>query len=339
MVTQTLERLATVTNIDTDIDFDHAGGDGEEARGLIFNIQRFSIHDGPGIRTTVFLKGCSLQCFWCHNPEGMRAKIEVQLHPEKCIACDECIRLCPPHARVIENGVRVLHRNLCDACGLCTDACFAGAMELTGHTATVDEVMREIAQDRAFYMTSGGGVTLSGGEPVLQSAFALQVLQACKEAGIPTAIETAGNYPWSKLAPLLPYVDLVMMDLKQMDSAKHRWATKVPNERILDTARQLALTDKPILFRIPVIPTVNDQPDEVRATANFVHALIDLRANSATNPAPITLELLPFHKLAGDKYRSLDLDHRAADLEPLSHEQMLALAEVANGCGVAVHCR
>ena len=308
-------------------------------RGLIFNIQRFSIHDGPGIRTTVFLKGCSLQCFWCHNPEGMRAKIEVELHPERCIACDECVGVCPTHARKIENGVRVLNRDLCDACGLCIDACFAGAMEITGHTASVDEVMREIAQDRAFYISSGGGVTLSGGEPVLQSDFALAILQACKASGIQTAIETAGNYPWSMLAPLLPHIDLVMMDLKQMDSAKHRWATKVPNERILETARQLALTDLPILFRIPVIPTVNDQPDEVRATANFVHSLVELRARTTLYPAPITLELLPFHKLAGDKYRSLDMDHRAEDLQPLSHEQMLALAEAASQCGIAVHCR
>jgi pyruvate formate lyase activating enzyme len=266
---------------------------------------------------------------------------EIQLYPERCIGCDECIRLCPEGARTFVNGVRTLDRGLCTTCGLCTDACFAGAMEMTGQTLTVNDVMRDVQQDRDFYEASGGGVTLSGGEPVLQGGFAGSILEACKQAGIHTAIETAGNYPWPMLEALLPCVDLVMMDLKQMNPAKHRWATGASNERIIENARHLAQTHKPILFRIPIVPTVNERIEEVQATANFVRTLIELRASDAPEmiPAPIDLELLSFHKLAGDKYRSLGLENRAADLQPLPSSTMIALANAASDGALTVRCR
>jgi len=214
-------------------------------------------------------------------------------------------------------------------------------MGLIGRTVSVDDVLRDALQDRAFYEASGGGVTLSGGEPVLQTEFARALLAACQQAGVHTAVETAGNYPWHMLVMLLPFTDLVMMDLKQMDPAKHRKATGASNERIFDNARCLAQTDKLIVFRIPVIPTVNDQPGEVRATALFVRTLMESRATgSSDRPAgPISLELLTFHKLAGDKYRSLDLDNCAADLQPLPKAAMHALVDVAGARGVPVQCR
>lgn len=298
------------------------------AQGFVFHIQRFSVHDGPGIRTTVFLKGCSLHCFWCHNPEGIRPGPDVQLHPAKCIACDECIRVCPEGARSIVDGVRVLDRDRCTVCGLCVEQCFAGAMTIAGQETTLDDVMREVLCDRAFYDQSGGGVTLSGGEPMLQPEFAREVLMRCKAEGIHTAIETAGNYPWHFVEPALPYIDLIMMDLKQMDDAKHRWATGVSNTRPIETAHRFVMTDKPILFRTPVIPTVNDENDEVEAIAQHVHRLIEERRRVG-NPAPISYELLPFHPLAGDKYLSLGLDNRAAGLQPLSKTRMHALSEIA----------
>ena len=219
-------------------------------------------------------------------------------------------------------------RDRCTACGLCAEQCFAGAMTLVGREITVEALMEEVLSDRAFYEQSSGGVTLSGGEPMLQPEFAREVLMRCKEAGIHTAIETAGNYPWHFVEPALPYIDLIMMDLKHMDDSKHRWATSVSNSRLLETARRFALTNKPILFRTPIIPTVNDQNEEVAAIAQHVNWLIDTRKR-AGNPAPICYELLPFHQLAGDKYRSLGLDHRAAELKPLSKARMHELNEIA----------
>ena len=311
----------------------------DSTTGSVFSIQRFSIHDGPGIRTTVFLKGCSLRCFWCHNPEGIHLKPEIQFFPERCIGCDECIRACQHGAALLVDGNRVYDRARCVACGACVDTCYAGAHVLTGKTMRVEEVVAEVMRDRAFYDTSNGGVTLSGGEPALQAEFSAAILRRCKAEGMHTAIETAGNVAWESLALVLGGTDLVMMDLKHMDPAKHRWATGVANERLLANARRLAETDRPILFRIPVIPTVNDTAEEVAAVAGYVRELIDLRASNGGAPDAISLELLPFHRLAGDKYRSLGLDYRASDLRPLSKQQMASLAEAASASGVKVMSR
>ena len=308
--------------------------------GVVFSIQRFSIHDGPGIRTTVFLKGCSLHCFWCHNPEGIRLKPDIQFFPDRCIGCDECVRVCQHGAAIIENGVRIYDRSKCVVCGECVETCYAGARVLTGKTMTVDAVVSEVMQDRAFYETSGGGVTLSGGEPVLQPLYAHAILERCKALGLHTAIETCGNVRWEDEERMLPVSDLIMMDIKHMDSKKHRWATGAPNERILSAARKFAATDKPIIFRIPVIPTVNDTVEEVTAIATFVRELIDLRNNAGGDgDHTISLELLPFHRLAGDKYRSLDMDYRAKDLKTPGKEHMNALTEAARSRAVETRSR
>jgi pyruvate formate lyase activating enzyme len=194
---------------------------------------------------------------------------------------------------------------------------------------TAEEVVQEVMKDRPFYETSKGGVTLSGGEPVLQPEFSLEILTRCHAEGIHTAIETAGNVPWADLEMLMPVTDLVMMDLKHMDSASHRAAVGVPNERLLANARRLiAETDKPFLFRIPVIPGVNDSPEAVGAVAAFVREMIDLRASTGQT-GKISLELLPFHRLAGDKYRSLEMDNRSKDLVPPSKEKMVELVNAA----------
>ncbi|WP_119070872.1 glycyl-radical enzyme activating protein [Aggregatilinea lenta] len=303
--------------------------------GTVFDIQRFSLHDGPGIRTTVFLKGCSLRCFWCHNPESIRRPPEIEFYPERCIGCGACVALCEHGANTItDDGVVTYDPQQCTVCGECIDDCFANARVLVGRAWSVDEVMAEILQDRSFYGDEGG-VTLSGGEPMLQADFTAALLARCRAEDIHTAIETAGHYPWSTLEPVLPLVDLVMMDLKHLDSERHRDGTGVPNTHILSTARHLATeTDKPLLFRTPVIPTYNDAPEVIDRIAGFVRDLIAARAASCAvrgeTPAPVRYQLLRFHQLAGDKYRGLGRANRARDLEPLSKAQMDALSQRAH---------
>ena len=311
--------------------------------GVVFNIQRFSIHDGPGIRTTVFFKGCSLFCFWCHNPEGRSAKPDIQFIAGRCIVCGECGKVCLHDGHDFSDGAHTYHRERCQACGRCVDGCFAGALQMAGKEMTVDEVMRDVVSDRSFYQTSGGGVTLSGGEPLLQRDFAQAILERCRAEDIHTAIETCANCRWQDLASLLPYTNLVMMDLKHIDPTKHRAVTGVSNERILANAERLMETSVPVLFRTPVIPTVNATADEIAAIARFVRHLGERRAawnlqTEAGAPLP-SLELLPFHKLAGDKFRSLGCDDPAAGLTPLSREQMQALAAVARQEGIDVKLR
>ena len=305
-------------------------------RGTIFHIQRFSIHDGPGIRTTVFFKGCPLGCFWCHNPEGLRREPEILIHPTRCIACLACQAVCPAGAHGTRpDSERVYQRERCQACGRCVDECFAGALELAGRVTTVDDVVDEVLRDLPFYESSGGGVTLSGGDPTLQPAFAEAILRACQMHRIHTAVETAAHCRWSVLASLLPVTDLVMMDLKHMDSDRHRWATGVPNETILQNARRLADAGKPVLFRVPVIPTVNDAPEDISAIVEFVSSL----KKAAGDGAAISLELLAFHPLAGDKYQSLGLSNRAAGLQSPGAAQMQKLADIVASYGLDLRRR
>ncbi|GAB4525507.1 MAG: glycyl-radical enzyme activating protein [Anaerolineae bacterium] len=305
-------------------------------KGLIFDIQRFSVHDGPGIRTTVFFKGCSLRCFWCHNPEGLRAQREIRFVPDRCIVCGACVTVCPEGAHVLAQGRHIYYRERCRQCGQCVETCYAEALQQVGRLATVEEVVQDILSDRAFYDTSGGGVTLSGGEPVLQPEFAAAILARCREERIHTAIETAGHYPWEQLARLLPLLDLVIMDLKHIDPGKHRWATGASNERILANARLLAQSGANVLFRVPVIPTVNDTPEEIGAIAAFVRDLSGERRNGASAPGPIPLELLPFHRLAASKYRSLGMRYEADELTSIPRERLDALAEAARSHHEAV---
>ena len=310
------------------------------ATGTIISMQRFSIHDGPGIRTTVFFKGCSLRCFWCHNPESIRAGQEIQFYPDRCIGCQECAAVCGQKAHRFDDGDHLYDRNACIVCGQCVDICCATAVELAGRRVSADEVLREVLADRAFYARSGGGVTLSGGEPVLQRDFAQAILESCKREGLQTALETAGNCRWEDLAALLPVTDLVMMDIKHMDPVRHKQATGATNERILANARQVAAANCPVIFRIPVVPTVNDTVEAVGAVAAFVAELGRLGAAERCRAYGVPqLELLPFHRLAGDKYRSLGLAYRAGALAPPTKAWMAELTAVAAQHNIVVRCR
>ncbi len=297
-------------------------------QGTITEIQRFSVHDGPGIRTTVFLKGCNLRCFWCHNPETHRPEPELQLQLERCIGCGACLAVCETGAHQMVDGERAFERELCVACGRCAQECYAEALTLVGRRVDVAEVMREVMADRPFYENSGGGVTLSGGEPLLQPAFCEALLGACRAEGIHTAIETAANVPWERISELLPLVDLVMLDVKVLDQAVHRQATGVGNERILANVERLGATDKPLIVRTPVIPGVNDEPETIAAIAQFAARL----------PRLVYYELLPFHPMAASKYDGLGRDYAARSLKRPTPESMEQLAEAARVHGITVRC-
>lgn len=265
-------------------------------QGTIFNIQRFSTHDGPGIRTTVFFKGCNLKCLWCHNPESISFRNEIAFHRERCIGCGRCFQVCPKEAhREDEEGVHFIDRSRCDGCLLCAENCFAEALTGVGTEVSIARLMKSILTDLPYYENSGGGVTFSGGECMAQVDFLAEALMACKEKGIHTAVDTAGNVPWDSFVKILEYTDLFLYDLKAFDSATHEHLTGSGNERILDNLMRLCRTGKRIFVRIPLVPGWND--GEIEGIARFLHGLPVER-----------VELIAFHRLGEGKYKSLDID-------------------------------
>ena len=271
--------------------------------GLIFNIMRFSLHDGPGIRTTVFLKGCPLSCSWCHNPEGRKRKPDLMFFESRCVRCGECVRACPHGATVLENGaVRIT--GACRACGTCVDVCAAGARELAGRWVTAREVMEEIERDRLFWEESGGGLTFSGGEPLFQPQFLGALLEACRERNIHTAVETCGYASQRVLLRVARRVDLFLFDLKLLNSVKHRLHTGRGNELVLSNLGALAETGREIIIRYPVIPGINADEANVRQMLQFLEKLRLRR-----------IDLLPFNPAGAEKYRRLRLVPREIDGE------------------------
>jgi len=270
----------------------------DQVVGRIFDVKRFAVHDGPGVRTTFFLKGCPLRCAWCHNPESMSREVELAFYPEKCIACGACVDACPQDAQDrSESRSNGYLRERCDLTGACLDVCYAEALVLHGRDVTVDDVLAEACVDRAFYEESGGGITLSGGEPLAQAEFVREVFQACQRAGIHTALDTSGQVAWGAFEGVLPWVDMVLYDLKHVDSELHRAYTGVGNERILENLWKLSQLGIPIEVRMPIVPGVNDGAEEIEGAARLL--------SEAENIAAV--RLLPYHRLAGEKYASLGL--------------------------------
>ncbi len=263
------------------------------ASGLIFDIQRFCLHDGPGIRTTVFFKGCTLRCRWCHNPESVARGPEVYFWAQRCVRCGACARACARGAISSASRRRVLRRR-CDACGACARACPAGALEVIGRRMTVREVLAVVGRDEPFYRSAGGGVTLSGGEPLAQLEFALELMEACRAAGLHVALDTAANVPAKDFAAAVAAADLVLFDLKHPDPQVHRRFTGASNARVLGNLAVLSRAGVPFIARVPVIPGFSDSSETLLAIARL-----------AADAGATELDLLPYHTLGEPKRRRL----------------------------------
>lgn len=255
-------------------------------QGTIFDIKRYAIHDGPGIRTTIFFKGCPLTCVWCHNPESHALEPEIFYWDDRCIRCRACVEACPEGALAWKDGGVETDRSRCDRCGACVSICPAGACELVGRTVTVDEVMREAEKDSLFYEESTGGVTLSGGEPLAQPGFCRALLQRCRSLGINTALDTAGYAPEVSLLAIAELVNLFLYDLKGIDEGRHRAYTGVANTVILRNLKCLDRLGKRIWIRFPLIRGINDDLDHVTRLGEFVATLSSVEA----------IHVLPYHQ-------------------------------------------
>ena len=266
--------------------------------GMIFDIQKFSIHDGPGIRTTVFLKGCPLRCRWCHNPESQAQRVELSFTPDRCIGCGYCFKHCPHQLHKMNGDQHVIDRDACRVCGTCAAQCYAQAIEMVGREATVEEVIEDVLRDRPFYETSGGGMTLSGGEPLAQIDFTHALLERAKAEELHCCIETSGFGAYDNLARIAPMLDLWLYDLKDMDNERHIDSTGLPNTGIIANLRRLHDDEATILLRLPIVPGVNDRTDHFKAVAELAAELPRLQG----------VEVMPYHRLGEGKLERLGID-------------------------------
>jgi pyruvate formate lyase activating enzyme len=275
-------------------------GHAVEPSGVVFDVRRYAVHDGPGIRTTVFLKGCPLRCAWCHNPESQSPQPQLLVRATRCLRCGACVAACPHGALELRDGRVETDPGACAMCGACVDACPAEARATIGASMTVTDVLREVERDRLFYEDSGGGVTFSGGEPLAQAEFLLGLLGACRGRGLPTVLDTCGHAPVGHFLRAIALADLVLFDVKHADGERHREGTGVGNERILENLRHLAASDVAWIVRVPLVPGFNDAAEDLGAIAALLAAL----------PRVPPVQLLPFHAAAEEKHRRFGLPYR-----------------------------
>lgn len=294
--------------------------------GIIFDIEKFAIHDGPGIRTTVFFKGCPLNCWWCHNPESQSPDQERWFWARRCIRCGACVDACTHGAISLSDDLIVTDDALCRVCGDCTKVCQTEARQIIGRQVTVAEVMAEIEKDVIFYDQSGGGVTFSGGEPLMQPDFMYALLASCEEREIHTVVDTSGLAAWKTLQRISSKVDLFLYDLKVMDRERHRRYTGVSNELILSNLRALALQGSQIAVRMPLIPGVNDDDENLSKMCEFVASLAH----------PPSVSLLPYHKAGVDKYAHLRRTCALPDTESPSDERVAEIKATLQRFGLDV---
>jgi pyruvate formate lyase activating enzyme len=313
----------------------------KQLTGRVYDIQGFSVQDGPGIRTTVFLKGCPLRCPWCHSPESQQFHKQLSWIAMRCLGvarCGKCLPACNKGAVSLGKVTRhaVTHediqlvridRAVCDNCGDCASACHPKALFMCGTDYTVEEIVARVSKDLPFYEHSGGGVTISGGEPLSQPAFTLELLKGLRERGIHTALDTTGYAPYENLEAVLPYTDLFLYDLKHMDSAQHRAAVGVPNELILENARKLAAAGGKLQVRVPIVPRFNDAGKNLRATGAFCKSL---------GGAVTVIQLLPYHNLGVMKYQRLDEDSVVLEAVPPGEEKIEEIKHLLEDIGLPV---
>jgi len=295
-------------------------------RGIVTDFKRFAVHDGDGIRTTVFLQGCPLACIWCHNPECIPRDVKLLFYHEKCTSCGACVGACAQGVHEITaEGKHILHREKCIHCGACEKVCPIEALKLSGREMDTDEVLSVVLEDKMFYETSGGGMTISGGEPTMQPEFTLSLLKAAKDAGLNTALDTCGLTTWSIYEAMLPYVDAFLFDVKHIDSAAHKALTGAPNERILENLRALSKAGARIDIRIPLIPTLNDAPETLDAIGVLLSEI-----------KPHKIKLLPYHDYARSKYSALEIPDTMPHVERPTPDHMEACAAILRAHGLEI---
>ena len=294
--------------------------------GIIFDIKRYAIHDGPGIRTTVFLKGCPLRCQWCANPESQKASPEIAFMPSECIGCGGCADVCPEKAMTLKKGLPLRDPASCVSCGSCADQCPSEALQLMGRSTTVDAVFDDISADQPFWERSGGGVTLSGGEPLMQLDFAAALLRRCHENYLHTVLDSCLQVPAKSLGAVYADVDLFLCDLKLMSASRHREFTGFTNELILKNLTLLLESDKDILVRRPLIPGLNDDTDELNAFGDFLGSL---------RPG-VQVELLPYHRLGESKFERLGREYLLSEIAPPTKEDLAAAKQIVEKYDIEV---
>jgi len=293
--------------------------------GFIFDIKRLALHDGPGIRTTVFFKGCPLRCWWCHNPESISKHAEIGIIEHKCIGCGKCRDVCDQSALCFSGSGKIkLDRQRCNTCGKCVETCFSGALELYGKNVTVEDVEQRVLEDTLFYETSGGGITVSGGEPLLQVDFCAELFAKLKKKNIHIAVDTCGAVPWNSFERIIQYTDIFLYDLKQINAGLHKNYTGLTNTQILDNLQKLSHCAKEIEIRMPIIPEINDSADGIRQAGEFIKGLYRIPR----------VRLLPYHSLAGSKYNAINMQNRMSPTHSPSEKDLADIADILRNCGV-----
>ena len=293
---------------------------------FITNIQRFSLNDGPGIRTTIFFQGCNMDCSWCHNPETQSRKPMLMFYENKCIGCGKCFETCPVGAHKIADGNHVIDRTLCTSCGTCTESCFSGALVMSSREYTVEEVMNEIRQDKLYYDLSEGGVTFSGGEAALHMAFVEALSDACHEEGIKVAMETNMAIPFYHMESMLKKMDLIMCDLKHVSTSVHKRFTGLDNQMIFNNVGRASLLGIPMIVRTPLIPGATDSIENLHAIAEFVSKLKNI----------LYYELLNFNPLGSSKRIAIDAEDPFEACRPFSDKQLEEIKAKLEDTGVSI---
>ncbi|MPQ43181.1 trans-4-hydroxy-L-proline dehydratase activase [Clostridium tarantellae] len=294
-------------------------------KGTVLNIQKYSVHDGPGIRTTIFFKGCPLKCWWCHNPESHKGNHEIMFFKERCTSCGKCIKRCLNDAITMKDGYPIINEDKCKLCGKCSEWCVNEALEYVGKDVTAENLMKEILKDEVFYEQSNGGVTFSGGEPLNYADFLNEVLKRCKNKGIHTAIETSGYTNWENFNKIYNKVDLFLYDIKLMNNEKHKKYTGKENNKILENLKILSEKDCNIIIRMPIIAGINDDDNHIDETIKYISKLNIIEVN-----------LLPYHKMGMDKYKRLNLSYRLSGMEKPSDIRMVELEQKFKDAGIKV---